>query len=86
MLPKRERLARTNTQVRRQALAEKRGYTANFKADAESGRKLPQPDFSAGTVIGGVFKIDSLIGEGGMGIVYLSQHLSLNRLYALKVL
>jgi serine/threonine protein kinase len=86
VLPKRERLARTNTQVRRQALAEKRGYTANFKANAESARKLPQADFLSGTVIGGVFKIDSLIGEGGMGIVYLAQHLSLNRLYALKVL
>jgi hypothetical protein len=29
-----------NTQVRRQAMAEKRGYTANFKANAESGRKI----------------------------------------------
>ncbi len=85
-LPKKERLARTNTQVRRKAMAEKRGYTANLKASAESGRRLPRADFSAGTVIGGVFKIDSVIGEGGMGIVYLAQHLSLNRLYALKVL
>jgi serine/threonine protein kinase len=85
-LPKHVRLSRTNTQVRRQAMAEKRGYTANFKANAESGRKLPQADFSSGTVIGGVFKIDAVIGEGGMGIVYLAQHLSLNRAYALKVL
>ncbi len=78
-LPKKERLARTNTQVRRQAMAEKRGYTANFKAHAESVRKLPQADFSPGTVIGGAFEIVSSIGEGGMGIVYLAQHLSLNR-------
>ncbi|MBP9094250.1 protein kinase [bacterium] len=85
-LPKKERLARTNTQVRRQVIAEKRGYTANLKANAESGRKLPQADFLPGTVVGGVFKIDAVIGEGGMGIVYLAQHLSLNRQYALKVL
>jgi serine/threonine protein kinase len=85
-LPKKERLARTNTQVRRQAMVEKRGYTANFKANADSGRKLPQDDFSQGTVIGGAFRIVSEIGEGGMGIVYLAQHLSLNRQYALKVL
>ncbi len=85
-LPKKERLARTNTQVRRQAMAAKRGYTANFKANAEAGRNLPQVNFLADTVIGGAFRIISIIGEGGMGIVYLAQHLSLNRPYALKVL
>ncbi len=77
---------RTNTQTRHQAMASKRGYTANFRAHAESGQKLPHTDFSAGTVIGGVFKISSVIGEGGMGIVYLAHHLSLGRPYALKIL
>jgi serine/threonine protein kinase/ssDNA-binding Zn-finger/Zn-ribbon topoisomerase 1 len=85
-LPKKERLARTNTQVRRQAMAAKRGYTANFRANAEAVRNLPQVNFSADTLIGGAFRIISIIGEGGMGIVYLAQHLSLNRPYALKVL
>ncbi len=85
-LPKSERMARTNTQARHQAMANKRGYTANFRAHAESGQKLPHTDFSAGTVIGGVFKISSVIGEGGMGIVYLAHHLSLGRPYALKIL
>lgn len=85
-LPKKERLARTNTQVRRQAMAAKRGYTAKFKANDEAGRNLPQVNFSADTLIGGAFRIISTIGEGGMGIVYLAQHLSLNRSYALKVL
>ncbi len=85
-LPKKERLARTNTQLRRQAMAAKRGYTANLKANAEAVRNLPQVNFSADTLIGGAFRIISIIGEGGMGIVYLAQHLSLNRPYALKVL
>jgi serine/threonine protein kinase len=81
-LPKKERLARTNTQVRRLAMAEKRGYTANLKSNTESGSSLHQADFSTGAVIGGAFKIYSAIGAGGMGTVYLAQHLSLNRPYA----
>ncbi len=85
-LPKKERLARTHTHARRHSMAAKRGYTANFKANAQAGRNLPQVDFSADTVIGGAFRIISTIGEGGMGIVYLAQHLSLSRSYALKVL
>ncbi len=39
-----------------------------------------------GTVIGGTFKIESLIGEGGMGVVYLAEHLALHRKFALKIL
>jgi serine/threonine protein kinase len=85
-LPNKARLARTNTQMRRRSMVAKRGYTANFKANAEAGRNLPQVNFSADTVIGGAFRIISIIGEGGMGIVYLAQHLSLGRPYALKVL
>lgn len=85
-LPKKERLTRSNTQVRRQTMTGKRGYTASFKVNLESGRKIAQLDFSPGTLIGGVFKIVSVIGEGGMGIVYLAQHLSLNQRYALKIL
>ncbi|MBA4078288.1 MAG: hypothetical protein C0508_24890, partial [Cyanobacteria bacterium PR.023] len=67
-------------------MAAKRGYTANLNANAEALRNLPQVNFSADTLIGGAFRIISIIGEGGMGIVYLAQHLSLNRPYALKVL
>ncbi len=39
-----------------------------------------------GTVIGGTFRIESTIGEGGMGTVYLAQHLSMQQNYALKIL
>ncbi len=85
-LPKKALLARTNTQARRLAVASKRGFTANFKANAEAGRKLPHTNFAPGTVIGGAFQIVSEIGEGGMGIVYLAQHLSLAKPYALKIL
>ena len=38
-----------------------------------------------GTVMG-AYRIDSIIGRGGMGIVYLAEHLRLKRVVALKVL
>ncbi len=39
-----------------------------------------------GTIIGGTFKISSVIGVGGMGTVYLAQHRTLPQNFALKVL
>src|SRR5436305_13073623 len=38
-----------------------------------------------GSVIGG-YRIDDLIGRGGMGLVYRATNVALNRIYALKVL
>jgi Protein kinase domain len=38
-----------------------------------------------GTVVAG-YRIDDLIGRGGMGFVYRATHLALGRIYALKVL
>jgi eukaryotic-like serine/threonine-protein kinase len=39
-----------------------------------------------GTVISGRFRMDDLIGQGGMGKVYRARHLALDRTVALKVL
>ena len=38
-----------------------------------------------GSIIGG-YRIDELIGRGGMGLVYRATNVALNRIYALKVL
>ncbi|HNS99326.1 MAG TPA: bifunctional serine/threonine-protein kinase/formylglycine-generating enzyme family protein [Polyangiaceae bacterium] len=41
---------------------------------------------SSGTLVGGEFIVDRVLGEGGMGTVYLTRQLSTNRLRAVKVL
>ena len=38
-----------------------------------------------GTIVG-AYRVDSIIGRGGMGIVYLAEHLRLRRVVALKIL
>jgi serine/threonine-protein kinase len=47
--------------------------------------KLP-PDPRIGTVVSGRYRIDALIGEGGMGKVYAVEHVAMHKRLALKVL
>jgi len=42
-------------------------------------------DQRIGSTLGG-YRIDSMIGRGGMSVVYLAEHLRLNRMVALKLL
>ena len=42
-------------------------------------------ELRAGSVVAG-YQIEALVGRGGMGLVYQVRHVSLNRIYALKVL
>jgi serine/threonine protein kinase len=43
-------------------------------------------DLLPGAVIGGQYRIIQLIGKGGMGEVYMAQHLTLNKTCALKLI
>ncbi len=52
----------------------------------ESPNASSNTSLKLGTVIGGTFKIESIIGSGGMGVVYAAEHTGLHRRFALKVL
>src|SRR5438105_14235535 len=46
----------------------------------------PQRDPLIARTVAGRFKVEELIGQGGMGKVYRARHLSLDRLICLKML
>jgi serine/threonine protein kinase len=46
----------------------------------------PSGSLSVGDVVADRYRIDAVLGEGGMGIVYRVQHLHLRKMYAIKVL
>ena len=43
-------------------------------------------ELQEGTVVGGSYRLKGIIGRGGMGVVYLCEHLMIGRQYALKAL
>ena len=45
-----------------------------------------EPTLKAGTVLAGRYAIERLIGEGGMGEVYLGRHQTIDKLVAIKLL
>lgn len=82
---------RTKSRSRTAArVAQRRQYTEVFrksKASVKSGSEVSaEPVFGGGTVIGGAFCIQSVIGTGGMGVVYLAEQMSLKKQVALKIL
>jgi serine/threonine protein kinase len=48
--------------------------------------KKPQAEIKPGDVLGGKYRIERIIGQGGMGIVAAARHAELNRRVAIKVL
>lgn len=55
-------------------------------AAAAPADPLEQADPLVGSTILGRYKVESLLGSGGMGAVYLVQHIHMRKRYALKVL
>ncbi|MBW2461726.1 MAG: serine/threonine protein kinase [Deltaproteobacteria bacterium] len=52
--------------------------------DSDVGEDAPDPFL--GRVLGGLYRVDRRIGEGGMGTVYAALHVHLNKSFAVKVL
>jgi serine/threonine protein kinase len=54
--------------------------------DGAELRAIPLLDDLVGRVVGGKFRVEKLLGQGGMGRVYLAEHVRIGRRCALKVL
>jgi len=82
------RFALAAKDLKRTAAAERTEQKRLLAKDPRSHQASNRPatKIGAGTIIGGTLKIESLIGEGGMGRVYLARHLALGREFALKIL
>jgi len=65
-------------------LKETEGGTTFDNSQDESQRTFI--NLAEGAIIGGEYKIQKLIGKGGMGEIYLAEHINLGRECALKVL
>ena len=57
---------------------------APLKTGASRSRKNDDP--SLGRVIAGRYRLESRIGEGGMGIVYRARHVLIDRVVAVKLI
>ena len=55
-------------------------------ASGNTGRFTSDQDPFLGQTIAGTFRLDSVLGRGGMGVVYLATNLRINAQMALKVL
>ncbi len=70
-----------------QRLTQRKQFTqSRVSGNGPSGHSSAQRILPANSIIGGAFRVIGMIGEGGMGVVYLVEQLSLKKQLALKVL
>ncbi len=70
-----------------QRLTQRKQFTqSRLSGNGPSGHSSAQRILPANSIIGGAFRVIGMIGEGGMGVVYLVEQLSLKKQLALKVL
>ncbi len=60
------------------------GLAPEIVQDSDSEEEAP--DAFLGRVLGGLYRVERRIGEGGMGTVYAALHIHLNKSFAIKVL
>lgn len=66
---------------------QRRQFTESLRSNnAIASEMFERSILPPGTVIADTFKIKTQIGLGGMGVVYLAEHLALRRKFALKIL
>lgn len=58
----------------------------NTPSESKPGRTLPPPSSLVGSTLADRYRVDKLVGEGGMGTVYLAEHVLMRKRVAIKVL